>query len=109
MGLCPTPRFLFENKNSKEETSHDDPINHYLDEPFIVNDYRILGVGIATHVDIRVRHKEIKLLNKTEENIMIEAMMSVFVFLVLPVAFLVSLGKGHDETIEGVPPYPKNK
>lgn len=38
---------------------------------------------------------------------MIEAMMSVFVFLVLPIAFLVSLGKGHDETIEGVPPYPK--
>lgn len=40
---------------------------------------------------------------------MIEALMSVFVFLVLPVAFLVSLGKGHDEIIEGVPPYPKNK
>lgn len=40
---------------------------------------------------------------------MIEALMSVFVFLVLPIAFLVSLGKGHDETIEGVPPYPKNK
>lgn len=40
---------------------------------------------------------------------MIEALMSVFVFLVLPIMFLVSLGKGHTETIEGVPPYPKNK
>lgn len=40
---------------------------------------------------------------------MIEALMSVFVFLVLPIAFLTSLGKGHNETIEGVPPYPKNK
>lgn len=40
---------------------------------------------------------------------MVEAFVSVFVFFVLPIAFLVSLGKGHDETIEGVPPYPKNK
>lgn len=40
---------------------------------------------------------------------MIEALLSVFVFFVLPLAFLVSLGKGHTETIEGVPPYPKNK
>lgn len=40
---------------------------------------------------------------------MIESLMSVFVFFVLPLSFLVSLGKGHDETIEGVPPYPKNK
>lgn len=40
---------------------------------------------------------------------MIEALMSIFVFLVLPIAFLTSLGKGHTETIEGVPPYPKNK
>ena len=48
-------------------------------------------------------------INSPEEQNMIEALMSVFVFLVLPVAFLVSLGKGHDEIIEGVPPYPKNK
>ena len=68
MGLCPTPRFLFENKNSKEETSHDGPIDHYFYETCIANGYSILGVGIATHVDIRVWHKEIKLLNKTEEN-----------------------------------------
>lgn len=40
---------------------------------------------------------------------MIEALMSVIVFLILPLAFLTSLGKGHDETIEGVPPYPKHK
>lgn len=40
---------------------------------------------------------------------MIEALMSVIVFLILPLAFLTSLGKGHTETIEGVPPYPKNK
>ena len=33
---------------------------------------------------------------------MIEALMSVFVFLVLPIAFLVSLGKGHDETIDSL-------
>ena len=38
---------------------------------------------------------------------MIESLMSVLLFLVLPIAFLTSLGKGHTETIEGVPPYPK--
>lgn len=40
---------------------------------------------------------------------MIESLMSVLLFLVLPIAFLTSLGKGHTETIEGVPPYPENK
>lgn len=40
---------------------------------------------------------------------MIESLMSVIVFLILPLAFLTSLGKGHTETIEGVPPYPKHK
>ena len=105
MGLCPTPQFLFENKNPKENNY--DLINRYFCECSITNRYYIPGLGIATHVD--TRYREIKLLNKPEEMIMIEALMSVFVFLVLPVAFLVSLGKGHDETIEGVPPYPKNK
>ena len=38
-----------------------------------------------------------------------ESLMSVLLFLVLPIAFLTSLGKGHTETIEGVPPYPKSK
>ena len=59
MGLCPTPRFLFENKNSKEETSHDDPINHYLDEPFITHRSHILSMGVTTHVDVRVWNKKI--------------------------------------------------
>lgn len=40
---------------------------------------------------------------------MISAFVSVLVFLVLPLTFLVSLGRGHTETIEGVPPYPKHK
>jgi len=40
---------------------------------------------------------------------MIEALMSVVLFFVLPISLLVSLGKGHTETIEGVPPYPKHK
>ena len=40
---------------------------------------------------------------------MIEAFVSVLLFFVLPLSFLTSLGKGHTETIEGVPPYPKNK
>ena len=44
-----------------------------------------------------------------EVNNMIESLMSVLLFFVLPLSFLVSLGKGHTETIEGVPPYPKNK
>lgn len=112
MGLCPTPQFLFENKiKKKEETSHDDPINNYFYETCITHCSHIPSLGIAAYVGTRVRNKEMSTTsNKLNGgNVMIEAFVSVFVFFVLPIAFLVSLGKGHDETIEGVPPYPKNK
>ena len=58
MGLCPTPLFLFEKKiKFQGGTSHDVTINHYFDEICIANGYRIPGMGITTHVD--VRYKEI--------------------------------------------------
>lgn len=56
MGLCPIPLFLFEKK-FQGGTSHDDLINHYFYETCIADGYRILGMGVTTHVD--VRYKEI--------------------------------------------------
>lgn len=38
-------------------STHDGPINHYFDETCIADGYRILGMGVATHVN--VRYKEI--------------------------------------------------
>ena len=64
MGRCPTPRFLFEKINPKEETSHDGPINHYFDETCIAFYSHIPSLGIATYVGTRVWRKEIKIRNK---------------------------------------------
>jgi len=36
-------------------TSHDDPIDHYFYETCIADGYRILGMGVATHVNVRYK------------------------------------------------------
>lgn len=55
MGLCPTPQFLFEKNKLQGGTSHDDPIDHYFYETCIADGYRILGMGVATHVNVRYK------------------------------------------------------